>query len=554
MVESSSKYNITNFSKCNHIKSLYNSTYHPILNPHVNLNSFSNLNLNKSKFNNLKIRPNSSLEDFYFFNKIDESWIAYHNNQSLNHQMPTASEGCIFHVEFTKSGNYMAASNHFNIIEVWDMNKRKLIKSVNLHREIVTGIDFFTDPSYVQNQDSSFENEFMLSCSLDKTIKLSKNFKVLHTFTEHADWLRCLNVSSSTKNFLSGCISSTVKYWDLETRSVIFSIDSPASNNDTLNTVNTVKFFDNDNLFLTAFREGNIKIYDIRNNNKIPVANFKAHMNKLNCGKLSKDFTYLLTSGRDSCGKLWDRRNLPTRDNSIDHSKTIQTYKGHKCQGFNIEFNFIGNENYAITGSEDGIVYLYELSSGKNIKKYKTGASCINLVKPIPSIRSKYGFLYSSLEHLKITFCDIDGKNEKYEDTQINNILKSTSDNLNKNPKKEENKSKEININKIMEEVMGESGDLILKLLHRSNMNYSTELSYETIMDVIQRENNQESIQLLEQLNQKLQMKMIEAMRRQLCPENNETKTKEIQEQLININTLCADCEFDDSMMFPVQN
>jgi len=62
---------------------------------------------------------------------------------------------------------------------------------------------------------------------------------------------------------------------------------------------------------------------------------------------------------------------------------SINEYKGHKCSGYNIEANFFDYEKYIITGSEDSFIYLYDVITSRNIKKYKTNQKCVNLVSII---------------------------------------------------------------------------------------------------------------------------------------------------------------------------
>ena len=231
----------------------------------------------------------------------------------------------------------------------------------------------------------------MMSCSLDKTIKLWKDFDCIHTFLDHNDWVRCLSISSDNKYFLSGCVSSVIKYWDLNEKKVLHSFNNSNDNPDLLNTVNSLNFMSNNtNIFMTGLRSGSVKIFDVRNANKL-VKEFKAHKFKLNSVKFNKDDKYLLSSGRDSVARLWDFRKLPVKffdnfiiqnsDNpEINSSHCLNEYRGHKCQGYNIDCNFFVNENYVITGSEDSNIYIYDTNSGEMVIKYKTPQKCVNLV------------------------------------------------------------------------------------------------------------------------------------------------------------------------------
>lgn len=672
MVETAINKKIYKHFFCNHIKEKYSDSYHPIINP-FNLNTdFYNIYLSKlynpgrcnyrlnSVNTNINIIKNNCyknnyLSNLFLLNNLDYSWIAFHNSYSLNHQIPASSEGCIFHIEFTNAGDFMLSSNHYNTVDIWDLNSKRLFKTIKPHREIVTAIEFFSYNTYsnvfnldyykncsysdkdtdvdinIENEANDVYNglnEYMLTCSLDKTIKLSKNFKVIKEYTAHNDWIRCIAVNNSKKNFLSGCISSVIKYWDFEKGSIILTVDNPPSNNETLNTVNSVKFLDNnESIFLTAYRDGYIRIYDVRtrskgsnlnnsNNNSsiMPVQAFKAHNNKLNCGKLSKSNNYILTSGRDSLGRLWDFRNLPIDSkealdkNEIDKSKVITQYKGHKCSGFNIEIFYYNKENNVITGSEDGSIYIYDLFSGKLIKKYYTELNCINIAKPLPNSRSDLGFIYSGLENLKIIVCEPRLLSGLYNDTfydnqNLNNYNNNTTDNKNCNNKfynstnnpnfydcisvdnynlKNNNYialtktssnststqgnsfANRLEMSKVIEEIMNENGDIILKLLHTSNIQSSNDLNMETILDILQQDNNAQSQELLNKLNKKIQEKMLEQMKKFIETNTPEYKKKMNEEKIKNIeqerNTIedvliqCEDCSLEDDIIMPISN
>lgn len=162
-----------------------------------------------------------------------------------------------------------------------------------------------------ENDYFSNENIYMMSCSLDKTIKLWKDFNCIHSFLDHNDWVRCLAISNDNKYFLSGCVSSVIKYWDLNEKKVLHTFNNSNDNPDLLNTVNSLNFMSNNpSVFMTGLRSGAVKIFDVRKPDKL-VREFRAHKCKLNSVKFNKDDKYLLSSGRDSVARLWDFRNLP---------------------------------------------------------------------------------------------------------------------------------------------------------------------------------------------------------------------------------------------------
>jgi WD40 repeat protein len=290
----------TKYSFCHHIKS---SFYNLFISKYDSDNSKNLFNLTK-QLDKTKLTSEivHNITTNYFLDNIGLDWVALYNSQSLS-QNPSNKDGCIFTLAFDKYAEHLASSNHNHNIEIWDLKEKKIKKVITNHKEIVTGLEYFqSDPSY------------MMSCSLDKTIKLWKDYTPIHTFIEHSDWVRCIAVSQSSKYFLSGCVSSIIKLWDLEYRRVICSISNQNPEPDLLNTVNSLLFTNNnENIFLSGLRNGSVKLFDLRLHEKgdMLVKEFKAHKLKLNSVKLNHDDKYILTSGRDSLIRLWDFRKLP---------------------------------------------------------------------------------------------------------------------------------------------------------------------------------------------------------------------------------------------------
>ena len=151
------------------------------------------------------------------------------------------------------------------------MSKMKLKKMLSDHKEIVTDVQFL----HGEENNSNF-----LSCSLDKTIKLYKDFKNVFTFNEHSDWVsfknvftfnehsdwvRALSISYDNSHFLSGCVSSIVKFWDLNKKIVIGNLNNNIDNQNFMNTVNSLTFMrTNPFLFMIGLRSGDVKICDTK--------------------------------------------------------------------------------------------------------------------------------------------------------------------------------------------------------------------------------------------------------------------------------------------------
>lgn len=54
---------------------------------------------------------------------------------------------------------------------------------------------------------------------------------------------------------------------------------------------------------------------------------------------------------------------------------------------------------------------------------------------------------------------------------------------------------------KLIEDIMSECGDAILRIFHSNNLTYSSGMNFENLMDIIQTKNDPESIKVLNMVN-----------------------------------------------------
>ena len=465
--------------------------------------------------------------------------------------------GCIFSMNFNDTGNLLITSNHNKTIEVWDVHDKTIKKTMEPHSEVVTSAEFFHGQQ---------DNEYFISCSLDKTIKLWKNYTNIHTFYEHSDWVRSLAIRHDNHQFLSGCVSSVTKLWDIPSQRVIGSFKNNFPDPWILSTVNSLSFMNNNPYtFIVAFRDGDVKIFDsrIKSQNDEYIKNiglvhsFKAHFKKLNMAKLNHSDNYLLTSSRESSLRLWDMRKLPSeKDNeeSIKKNKLfINEYNKHKCVGYNIECSFYNNEQYIMTGSESNHIYIYDIYNNNKFYKFKTQHKCTNLVKQIPNT---YNIAYTGLEDISIYIWNAQKSIKKY--FEKNYLNKSKEENSEENTNEA---NEEINIddieetggnknlgNKFIEEIMCECGDTILKIFHNHNLTYTTGINFSSLLEIIRSCNDKESENLLNLINEKILKKVwdnfIEGFKNH-CKNNEENKEQKIsknKKKPIKIIS-CSNCE-----------
>ena len=520
-----------------------------------NLSMFQN---NLKSFNYLGYSHTRNLYNSFLLNNFSLDYILINNPQNLSINS-MIRDGCLFSLNFNDTGNLMISSNQDNTMEIWDMKTRKIKQIIKAHSEIVTDTQFF---------HNELDNQFFLSCSLDRTIRLWNNYKSIHTFIEHNDWVRCINIREDNIQFLSGCVSSVIKLWDIPTQRVIASVKNINDDPNVLSTVNSLSFLhENKNLFLVGLRSGEIKLFDarIKNNNSEYIKNmgivhcFKAHYKKLNNFIINNSDKYLFTSSRDSLIRFWDFRKLPgekeTEDEIKKNNKFIYEYNKHKCVGYNIGCSFYNNEQYILTGSENYFLYLYDILNPNNYYKIKTQEKCINFVKQIPNT---YDICFTGLEDISIFVWNAHKNIIKYyqnrnkqisTDEKNNEIIGDESDSERYLDEIEETEKNQLLCNKLIEEVMEEFGDLILKIFHKQNLTYSKGINFENLMEIIRNSNDTESENILNKINQKFMEKMINNFISGIKLNKKEnkqedTKTDNIKENIIKSREIkCLECQ-----------
>eukprot|EP00347_Sterkiella_histriomuscorum_P001337 403372417 len=341
-------------------------------------------------------------------------------------------------------------------------------------------------------------------------------------------------------------------------------------------------------IFVAGSRDGIAKIYDIRCNPSQlgAVQTFKVHSNKLNHINFSNDDRLLLSSGRDNSIRLWDLRFIKQNELYSNFNNTqdqyIMQYTGHKCQGYNIAAHFFGYEDLILTGSEDGYVYMYNKNSGAIEKKVQVNSKVIHLVKPIPK-GSQLEFVQTGLEE----GCTINiwGVNQKQviNHSNLSSFDKQTGINQEVNEQTQgsinpENTDQQEDFDtvfmsdengeevrsqiylSIIEELMQEYGDLILKVFHRHNFTYCANMDWQSLIQTIEEQDDQESKELLKILNDRLIRKVMEvyyemardpqAVREKYLfkhkskeSQSEEAKERDQRYQKVQVKMICSICD-----------
>ena len=112
----------------------------------------------------------------------------------------------------------------------------------------------------------------------------------------------------------------------------------------------------------------------------------------------------------------------------------------------------------------------------------------------------------------------------------------------------EETDSNQQLCNKLIEEIMAECGDLILKIFHKQNLTYSRGINFENLLDIIRESHDQESEIILNKIQKKFMEKIINNFISGFKKNKKENKENNVKNENINKNLLqkkeikCLEC------------
>lgn len=176
-----------------------------------------------------------------------------------------------------------------------NMETHPVIRTLYDHIEEVTCLEFHPT------------EQILVSGSKDYTVKffdfskpsVKRAFKTIH----EAEMVRCLSLHPSGDYVLVGTQHPVVRLYDVQTGQC-FVGDTPEDQHK--GPITSIKYSPNANLYVTASKDGDIKIWDGVSSkciNTIP----QAHEGNEVCSVMfSRNSKYVLSSGKDSMVKLWE--------------------------------------------------------------------------------------------------------------------------------------------------------------------------------------------------------------------------------------------------------
>ena len=210
--------------------------------------------------------------------------------------LPAGSE--YFAVAFSPDRKYLVTGNGARLVQVWDANNGRPIRTLGTHKGVVRGVVFSPDRKHLASVSSDGEVKLWDATRLGEQEKPQEPL----TFPAHSPGA-CLNVAFSPdgKRLATGGKEYTVKIWDIETGDLLQTLRGHSGD------VYTVAFSPDGKWVASAGEDSTVKVWDGRTGDLL--RNFRGHTG-LVTSLAFIDGRTLISGSRDRKIKFWDVAQL----------------------------------------------------------------------------------------------------------------------------------------------------------------------------------------------------------------------------------------------------
>jgi mitogen-activated protein kinase organizer 1 len=250
-------------------------------------------------------------------------------------------QGTVTNIRFNRLGTYCLSCGQDKTLRLWNPHKGIHIKTYQGHGYEVLDVAVSND------------NNQLASCGGDRQIFLwdVASGQIVRRFRGHEARVNCVAWNEDCSVLVSGSYDKMVHLWDCRSRSY-----TP------IQTLNEAKdsvsaLFITDHEIFTGSIDGCVRNYDIR------AGRLRTdHLgNPVTSVALSNDKNCILASCLDATIRLIDKEN----------GELLSEYKGHKNTEYKITSTFSNTDAYVVSGSEDSVIYIWDLVDTKVVRKLR---------------------------------------------------------------------------------------------------------------------------------------------------------------------------------------
>ena len=245
---------------------------------------------------------------------------------------------------FSPDGRYVISGSSVGMIIVWNIINGDRVKTFLRHGSSITGTGFTKDGKTVISSSSS--SSWIHSSIHVWDVLSPEAFKIL---SGRSNPVQAAVISRDGENALSGFSNKTIKLWDLKQGKLSQNLTGHSS------PVRALQFSPTGKTGISGSEDGVLNVWDLNSGKKIRTIETIENGPYQTVADLSSEGGHLIKIGSDS-DREFELVNI------IDN-RVVKTFTGH--QGEILSLSYGGNDNFAVSGSMDGTMRIWNLQTAE---------------------------------------------------------------------------------------------------------------------------------------------------------------------------------------------
>jgi mitogen-activated protein kinase organizer 1 len=256
-------------------------------------------------------------------------------------------QGPVLALKFNHDGNYCLSGGQDRTIRLWNPHRAALVKTYRGHGYEVLDLTASNDNGRIASVGGD-KMVFMWDVSTGQTIR---------KFRGHDARVNAVRFNKDNSVLITGSYDRTLKVWDCKSR----NFDAIQVMGEAKDSVTSIIVTDIN--IITGSVDGCIRTYDIRMGRL-----YTDHLGQpVTCINQTGDGNCIIASCLDNSVRLIDKSN----------GDPLNEFKGHKNDSYKVDSCASNDDAFVLSGSEDGLVYCWDLVEAKVVQKLKGHASTV---------------------------------------------------------------------------------------------------------------------------------------------------------------------------------
>jgi WD40 repeat protein len=264
--------------------------------------------------------------------------------------------GAVWGVALSADGQLLATGNVDGSVKLWDTDSGRVWATLRGHTSAVWGVAL------------AGEGQLLASSSADGAIRLwdVPGGRALAILQGHTSMVTGVAISQDGRSLASSSPDGSVRLWDSAGGRVIASLQGHTR------AIFSVSLSADGQVLVSGHADGTARVWDVTT--RRPVAALTGHTGAIRV-TLSADGRLLATGGADCSIRLWEVATNIARIERGEVGQLLATLLGHSSAV--IDVGFSEDRRFLASGSADGTVRLWEVSSGRMLRILQGHANAV---------------------------------------------------------------------------------------------------------------------------------------------------------------------------------